>query len=82
MIETTEFIVPLIAAAIAVIAILYALLRGWLGRRRAEAELLGLCQGDADMLERLIAFEQKRTVGQNREEAAKAASYAIRRDNR
>ena len=74
--------VPLLAVIIALIAIVYALVRNWIRRRRAESELLKLCHGDQRVLERLIAFEQDRTPGQSREEAAKAASHAIRRDNR
>ena len=74
--------VPLLAALIALTAIVYALIRNWIHRRRAESELLQLCRGDKNVLERLIALEQDRTPGQSRVEAAKAASYAIRRDNR
>lgn len=74
--------VPLVAFLIALFAVGFAIVRNWIRRRRAEAELLKLCHGSRDTLERLIAFEQSRTPDQTREEAAKAASYAIRRDNR
>ena len=73
--------VPLLAALIALAAIVYALISNWVRLKRAEANLLQLCNGDRQMLERLIAFEQDRTLGQSREEAAKAAAFAIRRDN-
>lgn len=85
MIEASDFrgwSIPLTALVVALAAVSYAVARNWLRQRRAERELLKLCQGDTDMLERLIAYEQKRTPGQSREEAAKAASYAIRRDSR
>ena len=85
LIETSDFRgwgVPVIALIVALSAVIYAVLRNWISRRRAEAELRRLCHGDAEMLERLVAFENDRTPGQSREEAAQAASYALRRDNR
>ena len=79
--EGNAWAIPLAATILIVVAVVYALIQNWFRRRKAERELLALCQGDAAMLERLITFEQKRTPGQTREEAARAASYAIRRDN-
>lgn len=73
---------PGLALTIVLLAVTYSLVRNWFRRRKAESELLKLCNGDSEMLERLIAFEQDRTPGQGRAEAAKAASYAIRRDRR
>jgi hypothetical protein len=81
MADGTAWVIPFAAAILIVVAVIYALIQNWLRRRRAERELLGLCQGDAAMLERLIAFEQRKTPGQTRAEAARAASYAIRQDN-
>lgn len=85
MIETlnhSTWGIPLIAFSIVLWAVIFASVQAWIRRRRAEAELLNLCNGDREMLERLIAFEQDRTPGQSREKAATAASCAIRRDNR
>lgn len=80
-IDIRDWRIPIVAILLALSAVIVALLRNRIRRRRVERELLRLCQGDVELLERLIAFEQSRTPGQNREEAAKSASYAIRRDN-
>jgi hypothetical protein len=50
--------------------------------KKSEDELFLLCRGDKDMLERLIAREQKRNGSLSRSAAAKAAVYSIKRDNR
>lgn len=74
--------IPFMAFIVVLLAVAYALVRNRFRRKKAELELLNLCHGDVDMLERLIEFEQERTPGQSRAAAAKAASYAIRRDRR
>lgn len=62
---------------------------GWLlwERRRAiqgpEVQLRGICSGDAQQVERLIAYEQARAPGAiSRAEAARRAVDRLRRDNR
>ena len=74
--------IPLISAAIFVVVLLYVFARKRSERKSAEAELLRHCLGDAEMAERLIAFEQKRTKGGSREAAARAATHSNRRDNK
>ena len=59
------------------------LLRGGAASGRdAEKELLRLCRGDRDMMDRLIAHEQGRRHGRSREAAVKAAMDSLKRDNR
>ena len=57
----------------------------WLrGTRRPtpDERLVGLCHGDRSMAERLIAFEQKRSPGLSRTQAATRAIESRQRDNR
>lgn len=59
----------------------------WWDRRRAaesaEGQLRGICSGDAQQVERLIAFEIARAPAPiSRAEAARRAVDRYRRDNR
>ncbi|MEO1037716.1 MAG: hypothetical protein AAFX44_19320 [Pseudomonadota bacterium] len=45
-------------------------------------ELYRLCNGDKEQMERLIALEMARNDELSREQAAAAAVYAYKRDNR
>ncbi len=47
-----------------------------------ENNLLKLCHGDQEQVDRLIALEQRRNSKLSRRQAARAAIYAYRRDNR
>ena len=47
-----------------------------------EAKLLRCCFNDAEQMERLIAFEQKRTPSETRAQAVRSALAAISRGNR
>jgi hypothetical protein len=48
----------------------------------AEAQLRGICLGNAGQVERLIAGEMTRAPGISRAEAARRAVERYRRDNR
>ena len=50
--------------------------------RSAQAQLHGICLGNAAQAERLIAAEMTRAPGITREEAARRAIDRYRRDNR
>jgi len=72
-----------IVGAVALIAGVVFLLRkaGDSGGSR-EKELFRLCRGDREMMERLIAHEEKRRNGRSRDAAIKAAIQSLQRDNR
>lgn len=47
-----------------------------------ETELLQLCHGDRDQMERLIALERRKNPAHSRGEAIAQAVYSLRRDKR
>lgn len=74
--------IGLIGAAI-VIALFIFLLRNSAGAAESrEKELLRLCRGDREMMERLVSYELNRGQNKERKAAVKAAIDSLKRDNR
>ena len=72
-----------ILGAVALIAGIIFLVRKSAGSAEPrESELYKLCRGDREMMERLIAYEEKRGKGRSREAAITAAIDSLKRDNR
>lgn len=74
-----------LVAALALGATLWRLLPRWLGkrdRRRAVQELLHLCEGDQDLVERLLWQEMQQTPDIDYATAARRAAARLRKDRR
>jgi hypothetical protein len=52
------------------------------GGSGTEADLLQLCRGDMEQMDRLITHEIQKTPGLSRNVAVSRAIHAMRRDNR
>jgi len=69
-----------IIAVIAILIIVFAVRSHKRGSPSAEGELLRLCRGDREQVDRLIAHERNRDSNISREKAIKDAIRSLRRD--
>ena len=72
----------LIAVAAAIVFLLRAGARAFQSGDHSEKELLRLCRGDRQMMDRLIEHEIAKGRNKTRQAAIRAAIYSVKRDNR